>query len=286
MRFAERMGFEDFSIIQIDSISERLRNRLFNFYINYTESFEDSNYTERAKIYRHMVDRLGLLDTGIYNLQILKIRFIDSKGQFQWYVPYEIIELLLEGEIIYEKEKRYFRGKQCSKADILNALSKEVNQILEEEHSGYRICDNKFIKITEEVEIAAIEKAAQSPFEVVKSAIKKAIWLFSNKEKPDYENCIKEAISAVESMCCVITGESGTQATLGKMLGGLEEHGVVIHKAMQESFKKLYGYTSDEGGIRHGSIDFKGAYEEDARYMLVSCSAFVNYLTDKYRRTQ
>lgn len=87
-------------------------------------------------------------------------------------------------------------------------------------------------------------------------------------------------------MCCIITGESGSQATLGKMLGELEAHGVVIHKAMQEGFKKLYGYTSDVGGIRHGSIDFTGAAEEDARYMLISCSAFVNYLADKYRRIQ
>lgn len=286
MRFAERMGFEDSSIIQINSISERLRTRLFNFYKMYTASFDIFYNPEYAQIYRYMTDHLGLLDAGNHNSENLETLFIDSRHQFQWYTPYEIIELLLEGETIYGKEERYIGDEQYSKAEFLNILAKGFNHILEEEHSGYRICDNRFVKITEESEIAEIEMAANNPFEAVKSSIKKAVRLFSDKEKPDYENCIKEAISAVESMCCIITGESGSQATLGKMLGELEAHGVVIHKAMQEGFKKLYGYTSDVGGIRHGSIDFTGAAEEDARYMLISCSAFVNYLADKYRRIQ
>ena len=53
---------------------------------------------------------------------------------------------------------------------------------------------------------------------------------------------------------------------------------------MEEAFRKLYGYTSDAGGIRHGCIDFTNANEEDAKYMLISCSAFVNYLKVKYSK--
>jgi hypothetical protein len=55
---------------------------------------------------------------------------------------------------------------------------------------------------------------------------------------------------------------------------------------MVAAFDKLYGYASDEGGIRHGSKEFEKAPEEDARYMLVSCSAFVNYLKDKYSKSK
>ena len=39
--------------------------------------------------------------------------------------------------------------------------------------------------------------------------------------------------------------------------------------------------TSDSDGIRHGGIDFTNAPAEDAKYMLVSCSAFINYLIEK-----
>lgn len=47
-------------------------------------------------------------------------------------------------------------------------------------------------------------------------------------------------------------------------------------------FSQRYGYASDENGIRHGGIDFKDVPSEDAKYMLVSCSAFVNYLIQKF----
>ena len=51
---------------------------------------------------------------------------------------------------------------------------------------------------------------------------------------------------------------------------------------MEKGFLALYGYTSDESGIRHGGIDFTNVNFEDAKYMLVSCSAFVNYLMEKW----
>lgn len=36
--------------------------------------------------------------------------------------------------------------------------------------------------------------------------------------------------------------------------------------------------------FRHGGIDFTNAPAEDAKYMLVSCSAFVNYLIEKFSK--
>lgn len=58
------------------------------------------------------------------------------------------------------------------------------------------------------------------------------------------------------------------------------------NELLEQEFSSLYGYTSDEDGIRHGGIDFKNAPAEDAKYMLVSCSAFVNYLIEKYEKVQ
>lgn len=41
---------------------------------------------------------------------------------------------------------------------------------------------------------------------------------------------------------------------------------------------KLYAYTSDEGGIRHAMLDEPNLTAADARYFLLSCTSFVNYL--------
>lgn len=45
------------------------------------------------------------------------------------------------------------------------------------------------------------------------------------------------------------------------------------------SVNSLYGYISDANGIRHaGNIGGPSSTFEEAKFMLVSCSAFVNYL--------
>lgn len=54
-----------------------------------------------------------------------------------------------------------------------------------------------------------------------------------------------------------------------------------LHKALKTGFSSLYGYASDAEGIRHAMLDESKLSFSDAKYMLVSCSAFVNYLIGK-----
>ena len=51
-----------------------------------------------------------------------------------------------------------------------------------------------------------------------------------------------------------------------------------FHPAFKEALVKLYGWTSDESGIRHAIRDAENVERADAQFMLVACSAFVNYL--------
>lgn len=85
---------------------------------------------------------------------------------------------------------------------------------------------------------------------------------------------------------CAASFTNGKKATLGNTLRMLESKGIKLHKVLQSAMSGLYGYTFDEGGIRHGSIDFAGASSEDAKYMLLSCSAFVNYLIEKWEKVK
>jgi hypothetical protein len=52
-----------------------------------------------------------------------------------------------------------------------------------------------------------------------------------------------------------------------------------IHPALESGFTKLYGYTSDSGGIRHALTDTaEDPRFSDAKFMLVACSAFTSFL--------
>lgn len=108
-----------------------------------------------------------------------------------------------------------------------------------------------------------------------------ALSLLSDRKSPDYRNSIKESISAVESISKIIAGDR--KAELGKALKVLSDK-IGLHNGLKAGFSSIYGYTSDEGGIRHAMSDEKEIYFEDAKYMLVACSAFVNYLIMKAER--
>lgn len=266
MSFSERMGFVPERKIQVESMDDRLRNRLFNYF----KTICDYNMGIKHSMIRYTLDKMGgmVSNDASSNEKLIISIFIKTK---EWYIPYDIIEYSLE--YIFSIVKNH-------------SIIDKLNHILSEEKSGYRMVDGKFVPITDENELEEITNAMHSEFDSVDQHIKKALTLYSDRDKPDYENSIKESISAVEAMCCIITGMKGKNATLGEALKKLEENGVHIHGAMKSGFSSLYGYASDENGIRHGGIVFVNAPEEDARYMLVSCSAFVNYLKDKYSKTQ
>ena len=66
-------------------------------------------------------------------------------------------------------------------------------------------------------------------------------------------NSIANSIHAVESVARRIDPKA--RKDLGPALDSLERVGLLKHPALKEAFKKLYGYTSDEQGIRHALLD-------------------------------
>jgi hypothetical protein len=155
------------------------------------------------------------------------------------------------------------------------------NGFLKRELSAYRFVDGKLVEINSQEEIIEVEAAIKNAdkFNSVKTHLKTALELLSDKKKPDYRNSIKESISAVESLSKIITNNDKT--TLGQALKEIESTHV-IPGSLKSAFSALYGYTSDEGGIRHSLLESGVTVDiEEARFMLVACSAFVNYLISK-----
>ena len=99
-----------------------------------------------------------------------------------------------------------------------------------------------------------------------------------------YADAIADSIHAVESTARMI--DPNSSATLGSALNSLEKAGVLKHEALKEAFKKLYGYTSNEQGIRHALLE-KGVADvglDEAVFMFGACASFAAYLTTKHRQ--
>ena len=158
---------------------------------------------------------------------------------------------------------------------------KEFNGVFEQEFVGYRFIGDVITPISDEIEVMTIEKGLEVEFKGCRAHIHKALGFLSDREKPDYKNSIKESISAVESICKIITGDINSD--LSRTLKKLKEAGIHIHPTLEQAWGKLYAYTCDEGGVRHAEKAYESNVTfEEAKYMLVSCCAFVNYLIAEY----
>lgn len=271
--FSRRNGYNSEGI-ELECASEELRKRIFNCF--YKEEYNQNLAFLISKT------------TGIEDMMIeMGVTYEYPENQI---VHQKNANALLSHLLVFDKWYRIFdfieRYLRICNNEKAQRIQIEFNRILEDEVSPYRIIDLKVVPITNQAELATIQEAKRTKYKAVNVHISKALELYANRQKPDYENSIKESISAVESMCCIITGLSGKDATLGKTIKKLKDNGINSHPSLEKAFSSMYGYTSDEDGIRHGSIDFMNAPAEDAKYMLITCSAFVNYLIEKWSKAQ
>lgn len=155
-----------------------------------------------------------------------------------------------------------------------------VDFVLKQNRAAYRVIERTVMPIANEEEVAAISEnfaiVSNSPFKAARSHLQSAATELS---EGNFSGCVRESIHAVESAAKQLEPSA---STLGPALKMLESRGS-IHGGLKEAFLRLYGYTSDEEGVRHALVfkDEAAVDETDAIFMFSSCTAFVGYLTRK-----
>lgn len=278
MRFSERMGIIKVSkIIQKEEVSNELRAALWNILYENVIRKTSKNFQSDLKMdfATHFIQIL--VDSRGYDV-FVEIRAFITQGK--WYEVYDTVEYiyLFVKNFPTEYETDLLGRIHIVPSPDPQQLKKEINLVLEQENSAYRIVDDEIAPITDDMEIKEIETAQENARSNVQTHINTALGFLSDRQNPDYRNSIKESISAVEALCREITGES----TLDRALLALEKTGIKMPSMLLEAFKKLYYYTNGESGIRHALMDEEEEPGfEEAKYMLVVCSAFVNYIQGK-----
>lgn len=266
--------------MQIDDLDDRTRNILFNYLSDsLNNQFKKAREYGRNDLWR----KEDFLCRGIITLALA-----EKTNPTRHYEVSDVIEITekILGNALYNEvfdllellgKLRYNDTEQKSR----NGYYESVNMLLEHEYVGYRFVNGKIAPITDKNEIDSIENACNNEFEGTRTHIKKAVGFIADREHKDYQNCIKESISAVESICSIVAEQK--KSLLGDALKNLKKKGIKIHPQLESAFLKLYDYTNSEKGIRHANGMFESDVTfEEAKFMLVSCSAFVNYLTANY----
>jgi hypothetical protein len=270
MLFSHRRGLKPFEkAIQSDTLDDELRCGLWScFHVCYLKKYDGSygrlsqSNLERLFIqYWHNFFKYPIDNLNLNNIEG-PVKFVrDWFLKTKWFEVYDFLEFTIKNGPDYL-------------ADDFRSMT---NEVLERDNSAYRIVDNEITKITSKEEIEAVETAISDTAGLsgVQAHLKQALHHLSDKRHPDYRNSIKEAVSAVEGVCQFVSGDNS--ATLSKALGVLEGKNQ-LHPALKQAFSKLYGYTSDADGIRHSMLEESTLSFSDAKFMLVACSGFINYV--------
>lgn len=191
----------------------------------------------------------------------------------EWYKKLDILELILKYLKLISNDGDYYYNEAYN--NFVESLNTEFKRL----NFGYYIIEDKITEVTSEEEIKTIETALTTSNSNIREHLSRALELYSKRPVADYRNSIKESISAVEAISRNITGEN--VLNFKKM----EKKGVIVPTVLRKAFECLYGYTNDRTtGIRHALMDDTNAPQaEEALFMLVSCSAFINYLNKKIK---
>ena len=97
----------------------------------------------------------------------------------------------------------------------------------------------------------------------------------------DLAGSVRESIHAVESVARRLNADA--EKSLKPALDALSQK-APLHHAFKRGIENLYGYTSDEDGIRHALLGEQEKVDiDDAVFMFGACTSFTAYLVNKAR---
>lgn len=281
--FSERYNYTKASDVIIrEKITPEIQNAICSCYDKLNGYFRDSGkyygepYIEMEKyLWTYFLNqREGYFQNG-RSYHVVATRFLEDENN-PWYRKLDLVEFTIKYLDALDKTNSGI-------SDVSRLFIIHLNHEFERLNFAYRVVGTEIVEITSKEELTAVESSMQESPKNIRIHLNNALELYAQRPVGDYRNSIKESISAVEAYCREITGENN----LGKALDKLKNKGLVIPEILKVAFEKLYAYTNQPGtGIRHALMDKDGTYTpaaEEALFMLVSCSSFINYLNKKIR---
>jgi AbiJ N-terminal domain 4 len=269
--FSQRTGLEAIPPqLKLGEVSAELR-RLLYYYISL--EFDRESYVPPYADLRVFTDKWRRV---AMDLHVLFLSQPIDKFNYRPYENKQHLHVVVQSANIgrlFDLVEFLVRHLGCS-----DELKRELAEAFVTARAAYRLLDNKYIAaIGTEEQAATFERAiADAEAKNAIAARKQLIAAGVALRNSDWAGSVRESIHAVEAMAVRLA--PGTD-TLGAALKVLEQRGH-LHGGLKAAFGSLYGYSSDEEGVRHALVfgDEAKVDEADALFMLGACASFVSYL--------
>lgn len=269
--FSKRNGYVPMKPeFQPGVIPKTVRVWFWNFLIkaNQIGVYADSSRRGKATLSYHLWEHFfgGRIDQFDDKALWRNIELIVMRGT----VSHQIIDLI---------EKVIFF---TDLADPMLALKgyQELEKILEEENTSYRVIDGMVVEVGSSAEAATIDEACKCPFEAPRKHIQAALKALKGSGDDDsIRTSIKESISAVEAAFEELVGNRCGSIDAYLKEAEKRKLSIELHPCFQKGLGNFYSYTSDARGIRHAlNEDGAAPTRNDALFMVTICSAAVSMM--------
>lgn len=222
MKFSDRIGItKPKAFLQLNGMDEELKNCLWNAFQKHVGPVIVEIHEEIIGDFFKRTISESSWDFAAFDEDKRKLQEVKSLySELEWFDIYNFIEFIPNTE--------YFRTSDRYDKKRIKDFINQCNKVLERELSGYRFIKSHLVPITNEDEVKSIEETlstseSRKKLEGIRIHLNTALATLSNRKTPNYRNSIKESISAVETACRVLTGES----TLGDALKKLESNNIL-----------------------------------------------------------
>lgn len=198
-------------------------------------------------------------------------RLIDHIKHCDWTSFFDFVELV--GQLLIEIDDEI---PFDSSRDFRSYQSK-VNDLFEEDRIGWILNDNSRLYRRQNKKISAvlksIDNALSDSFSAARSHyLKSERYLYQHPI--DEANCIKEIISAIESVAKVIDPRISTLGDATKKLRANPN----ISQHLLDALEKINVYSNATPLVRHGHANGHGPSIEEAELLFVVGIAYIRYL--------
>lgn len=201
----------------------------------------DRIYDFCERLYSHLVCEVG--EEGQYGYVVLK-----AKSEVQAYLSDELQRIFLEEQLAVEFSEGLVRRQGRKRTVNMTTKAQVV------------LGDSRLIQARKHYD--------------------KALQFFRHPSNPDYENCVKECVCAVEAAGRTLfpMSRASTLGDLAKWLGNTSE--VTVPKAIAQTITGIYAYRSGGNGVGHGGAEGGIATLEVTEYVLALCASQIIFLVD------
>jgi hypothetical protein len=213
-------------------------------------------------------DRLADMQSSDYQVSSFIEKLI---MRCEWHQFYDIYEVLWANP-----------HPQTSRHKHQMGIMEQVNTPFREEQLGFEMRGGKIEKVGSGFIDAEVKEARylfkEPEFKGADEHFEKAIKALNVRPNPDVENCVKDAVGAIESVGRIITNNA--KALLDDIVKDLDKRGI-IPKPLDQAIQKIYAYRGDQPGVAHGLVGASKVTVDEAELILAMSAAIIIYLVKK-----